>query len=226
MLRNFLSLTLLVAFTFSPAPSIAAPILNRGAPAGADILIYPDHTDPNLYYINPTSLSMALDERSVPLFSYVEFFTDKKGGWGSTVSGLMQVLMKPSVNEREVEAAKVALREINPAAVFSALPFNESRIQITPSLERLILPGSCSHRGGVVGQIQECSVNLTPMGVRVFRPKLKGGIVIALQFEYTISGVLQRADGGFESASLPMGVGGYIGGPSLKAHPELFRFMR
>ncbi len=217
------SLLSLIIFALG-STAYAAPILNRGTPAGAGILIYPDHLDKNLYYLNPTSIGMARDEKGVPLFSYTEYFAQIS--WGAPYSAIIQVMMTPTVNSELVQKAQESIKILNPNAVFSALPFHESHIILTPDLKKLINPNSCTHRAGVMGQLQDCTIDLTPAGRRVIRPMLLRGMILSVQFEYTISGMNEKPDGTFEAAEASMGVGGYIGGPELSQHPELFRFIR
>jgi hypothetical protein len=217
------TLTLLSATLLFGTDAHAVPVLNRSAPAGTNLVVFPDHQDPNLYYVNPTQLRLARNASGVPEFSYFEF---KVGSWPSRTEGSIQSLLVPSVDNEQVEAAKDMIRRTNPAAVFAALPFHEAHLTMTSKLEGMVYPNSCAHRAGVMGQTQSCSIRLTSAGVRTLRPMLRKGVTIALQFEYLISGFIVNADGTFQATEMPMAIGGQLGGKELADHPELFRFRR
>lgn len=218
-MKNFVLLIATLTF-LNGASAHAAPVLNRGTPAGDNIVMYQDHLNPNLYYINPTSMRMVIDDQGVPLFSYTEFY--ETSGWLKKRSAMIQVMLATDVDSNKIDEAKASILKSNPGATFTAMPFESSMLVGTNDIGLLVKNEACNHRGGLVGQLQDCTLVLTPKGRRAILPNLMSGRPLALHFDYSIRGVIQNADASYSDTAISLGIGGFIGGPELANHPELF----
>lgn len=210
-----LSLGILLGL-ISMSTAFALPVLNKNTPGAEDVTVFPDHADPNLYYLAPTVFVVSKTEQGVPNFSYMEFRTN------GTKHAIVQSTLKPSFSYASLEAAKVRIRGINPNAQFTALPFEKSEVNFVGSLKPLVWQSDCQHAAGTVGDEQTCAFELNRQGIRVMRPMLKKGLTITTQFVYSVNGVQQDANGSYTNQENTYQVAGRIGDRELASFPELF----
>lgn len=210
-------ITLAALLSFAAPAAFALPVLNKNTPGAETVTVFPDHSDPNLYYTAPTVFTISKNEAGVPNFSYIEYLT---GGYRRA---FIQATLRPNFTYSEMEKAKQNILAINPSARFTALPFEKASVSFTDSLKVLMVDSDCQHPAGTVGDEQTCAFHLRNQGVKVLRPMLKKGLAITTQFVYTINGVRQNADGTYVNQFNTYQVAGRIGGPDLAAHPELFQ---
>jgi hypothetical protein len=215
-MKKLITVTLLLGLA-SAGSAMALPVLNANTPGAETVTVFPDHSDPNLYYTAPTVFTVSKNEAGVPNFSYIEYLTS---GYRRA---FIQATLRPNFTDSEMEKAKQNILAINPAARFTALPFEKASVSFTDSLKVLMVESDCQHPAGTVGDEQTCAFHLRNQGVKVLRPMLKKGLAITTQFVYTINGVRQNADGTYENQFSTYQVAGRIGGPDLAAHPELFQ---
>lgn len=215
-MKKLITLTMLLGLA-SAGSAMALPVLNKNTPGAETVTVFPDHSDPNLYYTAPTVFTISKNEAGVPNFSYIEYLTN---GYRRA---FIQATLRPNFTYSEMEKAKQNILAINPAARFTALPFEKASVSFTDSLKVLMVESDCQHPAGTVGDEQTCAFHLRNQGVKVLRPMLKKGLAITTQFVYTINGVRQNADGSYENQFNTYQVAGRIGGPDLAAHPELFQ---
>lgn len=215
-MKKLIILSMLLGLA-STGSAPALPVLNANTPGAETVTVFPDHADPNLYYTAPTVFTVSKNEAGVPNFSYIEYLTS---GYRRA---FIQATLRPNFTYSEMEKAKQNILAINPAARFTALPFEKASVSFTDSLKVLMVESDCQHPAGTVGDEQTCAFHLRNQGVKVLRPMLKKGLAITTQFVYTINGARQNADGTYENQLNTYQVAGRIGGPDLAAHPELFQ---
>jgi hypothetical protein len=201
----------------SATSSYALPVVNKNAPGAENITVFPDHLDPNLYYLAPTVFVISKQESGIPNFSYMEFRAN------GVRHALVQTTMKPDFTYSQLEIAKNRIREINPKAQFAALPFENSSVNFLGSMKQLVARSDCQHTAGTVGDEQTCAFELFRKGIKVMLPMFTKGLTITTQFLYEVNGVRQNADGSYTNQKNAYQVAGRIGGPELANYPELFR---
>lgn len=136
---------------------------------------------------------------------------------------LLQATLKPYFDESDFSQAKAKILKSNPKAIFTGLPFIESRVLFGDLLGRLIESSECDHHAGVLGEEQVCSFILNSKGVKVFRAQLSRGLALTLELEFTVNGVIQTPSGGFESKLNTYRMAGRIGSAELAKYPQLFQ---
>jgi hypothetical protein len=214
-MRTILSFTVLFA-ALSAGQAFALPVLNANTPGAVNVTVFPDHADATLFYLAPTVFVIAKREDGVPNFSYMEY---KTNGYRRAI---VQTTLRPDFSYDEIEKAKAAILANVPAARFTSLPFEDSKVNFIGSLAPLLVDSDCQHPAGTVADEQTCAFHLRNSGVKVMRPMFKTGLTITTQFVYTINGVRQNADGTYSNHANSYQVAGRLGGPELAAHPELF----
>ncbi len=196
----------------------ALPVMNLSSPGGIDYTFFPDHQNPNLYYVAPNRISLA-NRGGLPEFSYVEYWQNEAR------HATIQALIQPVYEQERLERSKQGVLAINPNAVFAHLPLASSRV-VFSGLRAFIVSSACEHNAGHAFDLQSCIVSLNNRGRMVFRNLLKIGNAINIQYEYKVAGVAQQADGSFIDSERIYQISGAIGGPELALHPELFRDAR
>ncbi len=91
------------------------------------------------------------------------------------------------------------------------------------NLRPLVASASCDHQAGTAFDQQSCVINLNHRGRRSLRALFRSGMSLAVNYEYTVRGVYRTAEGTYVDVTPVYGITGFIGGPELNAHPELFR---
>jgi hypothetical protein len=213
MKKIFFLLTALL----SSGSAFALPVLNANTPGAETVTVFPDHENPNLYYMAPTVFVVSKNEAGVPNFSYIEYLTH---GYRRA---FIQTTLRPDFTYADMEKAKQQILAFNPKAQFTALPFESASVAFSNSLKVLLVESDCQHPAGTVGDEQTCAFHLRNQGVKVLRPMLKRGLAITTQFVYQINGARKNADGSYSNQVNTYQVAGRIGGPDLAAHPELFQ---
>ena len=196
----------------------ALPVLNMNTPGAEMVTVFPDHQNKSLYYLAPTVYVVAKDANNLPSFSYMEY----RSSSGSR-RAVLQATLRPDFTYAMIEAAKAEIRKSNPQAQFTALAFEDTRVEFTDSLKDLLLGSDCKHKAGTVADEQTCAFKLNSTGIRVLKPMLKTGLAITTQFLYKINGVSVDADGKYTNKVNVYQIAGRIGGPEYANHPELFR---
>lgn len=211
-------LFLLISFLGLSAPLgvQAVPIMNENAAYSDRVTFYPDHKDPQLFYIAPNVLSVCLDGEGVPRFAYNDL--SRGGGY----HGIVQMTLCARYDQANLEAAKANLVTRVPGAHFTVLPFSKSKIVFNKVLQPYIVKEFCGHIAGSVNDEQTCSFRLNSLGRRVFLRQVRQRVALTMQYEYTVDAFIRKADGSLASEAIHLGIAVRIGGEELKAHPELF----
>ena len=218
MNKTKILLTLAALFVMNCLSSVsqAVPVLNENAAQSGLITIFPDHADPALFYVAPNVLSLCLDEKLVPRFSYQDLRT------GGSLNGIVQMTLCARYSQADFDNAKKGILARIPKARFSALPFASSQVKFNTVLTPFIVKEFCTHPAGMVGDEETCSFRLNSVGRKVFMRQIRDRVAMTMEYEYTVGGFLRKPEGGFESRNTTFGVAVRIGGEELKAHPELF----
>lgn len=183
--------------------------------------IYADHNDPNRFYIAPNYFSLASSEKNRPLFSYTEYRR-----YIFNKVAIVQMVIKPFIDEVDIQDAVDEIRKTKPKAQFFSIPFLASELEMGDELHELIEEQNCHHKAGLVGQEQACRFVLSPKGRDVFLANLKsGGLMLTFNFIYSFSGFLRTADGGLRDTELTHGLSFRLTGDQLKPYPELIKKM-
>lgn len=204
---------------FLSAQSLAIPVINENVANSGVMTIYPDHQDPNRYYIAPNVAMIAKNSKGVPVFSY---YDTRKSFWKPI--GIMQMTLVPAYTHDEFESAKAAILAKNPNAVFSGVPFVRSELALTGDLPSIFSDNRCNHIAGLIGQQQSCVLELTNNGRYLFAKAIKHRLLFTtLQFEYTLQAVRLRADGKYEDTEITHGIAVVIDGDQLADYPKLIQ---
>jgi hypothetical protein len=199
--------------------SAAIPVVNENVANSGVITIYPDHKDPNRYYIAPNIVMIAKTSRGIPVFSY---FDTRKSFFKPI--GIMQMTLVPAYTHDQFESAKAAILIKNPNAVFSGVPFVKSELTLTGDLPSIISANRCNHIAGLIGQQQSCVIELTNNGRYLFRKSIKNRLLFTtLQFEYTIHAVRLLADGTYQDTEMTHGIAVVLDGDQLADYPQLIQ---
>ena len=198
-----------------------APIINDNAAINSGfITMYPDHKDPNHFYLAPNVVTIAQDEYGRPNFTFTEY----KNNIFSAKRGIIQMTLLPAYRNEDFEQAKQIVLTKNPKAYFSALPFIRSELKLTGDIDPLIEDQQCNHVAGLVGQEQSCVIMLSPLGRKTFLNAVnQKKIFMTLQFKYEIEGFIEIDQGKYESQTVKFGVGAIIDGKLIAGHPELIK---
>ena len=214
-MKKQISFALLAACVIS-SQAHAVPVMNENSSVSQNTTIFPDHADPNVFYIAPNVISLCLDQDNTPRFSYQDWNT--RAG----TNGIVQMTLCARYHDAELAAAKADLLSKHPAARFIALPFTASRISFDTVLAPLILKDFCSHTAGMVGDEQSCSFRLGPQGRRVFLKQVRSRLALTMQYYYSVAGFIRLPSGAFAPFASDFGIAVRVGGEELKNHPELF----
>lgn len=197
----------------------AVPVVNENVANRGMIMIYPDHVDPNRYYIAPNVVKISMNEFGVPNFSYDEY---RKNFF--RLIGVIQMTLSPAYTQADLLSAEEEILKKNPKAEFSGLPFIDSSLDLTGDLPQIIDSHECDHKAGVIGQEQSCSMILTSRGRNLFLSAFqRRTIFTTLQFEYSFAGVVKLADGTFRDQLIQHGIAVRIDGGQLAPFPELVK---
>lgn len=216
-------LGVLLSALFSAGQAGAVPVVNENRADSGVITIYPDHADPNRFYVAPNIVLIAR-ENDVPMFSYHEVRADVPIFWPfSNPVAVLQMLLIPTYTRPELEAAKAKILAANPAAQFSGLPFVSSDLAMSGETPLLIKENQCSHGAGLVEQQQACNMILTERGRTVFKRAMKNrGLFTTFQFTYQFSGFARLPDNTFREQMITHGLAARIDGDQLAKFPQLF----
>ena len=196
----------------------AVPIMNRNeAGSSTYITIYPDSHNKDLFYVAPNSFVISKNEAGRPNFNYIELSQN----WFQK-KAIIQMTLTAAYNQDDIENTFNGIKEKNPNAVFTSLPFSKSNLSTTGPLKGLVEENHCDHIAGVVGQEQACSFVLTPKGRSAFLKAIqKKALFTTLQFDYTVDAFVQLPDGGYEIRQFTHGVGALVDGAMLAEFPHL-----
>jgi len=211
----------LFGMTAAVSSANAVPVMNENASVSRNTTIFPDHADPNVFYIAPNVISLCIDGDKVPRFSY----QDLEVRFGT--QGIVQMTLCAQYNELDLAAAETALIAKSaaaklPAPRFVALPFVSSAVVFDPVLKPFIVKEYCSHTAGMVGDEESCSFRLNSQGRRVFLRQVHDRLSMTMQYEYQVAGFLRKPDGSYAPENTIYGIAVRFGGEDLKNHPELF----
>lgn len=197
----------------------AVPIVNENVANFGVITIYPDHADPNRFYVAPNVVTIGIDAQGLPIASYHEYTSIE--GYSRA---LLQMTMTAAYTREEFEAAKNAILAKNPAAQFSGVPFVGSRLVLNGQIKDLIKQNECNHIAGLIGQEQSCTLLLNLRGRNAFRDAVrKKKVFLHLQFEYTVKAFTKNAAGGLDNFDLTHGIAARISGEQLSKVPDLLK---
>jgi hypothetical protein len=197
---------------------LALPVLNANAAINSSLTIYPDDTNPNLFYTVPQFMGLCRDEKGNPIFSYTEF----SEGFLRPTDGVMMTTMCEREDLKLLNAAKDNIRAANPQAQFAPVPYLTSSVSFSNSVfEKLIKQNSCSHSAGVVGQEESCAVEFSQAGKDEFLRALRSGLGIVLQFQYTVQGCTKTPTG-YTAYTQAVGVAARISKDDFSGHLEKY----
>lgn len=197
----------------------AVPIVNENVANYGIITMYPDHADPNRYYIAPNVVTLALDGAGLPVLSYNEYVTNE--GYSRA---MLQMNLTAAYTRTELEEAKNAILAKNPNAQFSGLPFSESVLQFTTPIKELIKQNDCNHVAGLIGQEQGCVIILSLRGRNIFRDSVRRKkLFVTLQFVYKVKAFIKNAAGALEDYEIKHGIAARIHGEQLALIPDLLK---
>ncbi|MBC7371218.1 MAG: hypothetical protein H7326_06620 [Bdellovibrionaceae bacterium] len=210
---------LVFCFQILSYAAFAVPIVNENV-ANSDVMtIYPDHADPHRFYVAPNVVMIAKNDKAVPLFAYTEY----RRGLSSRV-GIVTMTLVPAYTRDELEKAKADILVKDPAAIFSGVPFIESKLELTGILPELIEKNDCNHVAGLIGQEQSCSFVLTGRGRVLFLKALeRRTLFLTLQFQYSVQALIRKADGTLGDQVITHGIAVRIDGDQLSKYPHLIR---
>ena len=181
------------------ATSYAAyPVVDAvaGLPYPELITVYPDDTDPNLYYFVPTSLTYVYEKQpngtSRPRLG-VQY-------WGLTgpdvdgAGGNLAFSVQPTIDKGQVSAVADALTKVKPAAryayptlVSSSMEMILNGVFVTPNQDKT---APTSTVGGTVDATQGFAIGLSRIGARAFAQGIApDSDVFAARYSYTFTGV-------------------------------------
>lgn len=226
--RWVLSVGTLASLILSSNSAKAVPVVNENRADSGVITIYPDHADPNRFYVAPNIVLIAR-EKEIPMFSYHEVPGDGPQFWPFKKKpiAILQMLLVPTYTREELEFAKAKILAANPAAQFSGLPFVSSDLMMSGETPLLIKENHCSHGAGLVEQQQACSMVLTERGRTVFLRAMKNrGLFATFQFTYQFSGFARLPDNTFREQLITHGLAARIDGDQLAKFPQLFSRLR
>lgn len=223
LVRSFLVLGTLISLVMSVKPAWAVPVVNENRADSGIVTIYPDHADPNRFYVAPNIVLIAR-EGEVPMFSYHEVRADVPVFWPfAKPVAVLQMLLVPTYTREELEVAKAKILAANPAAQFSGLPFVSSDLMMSGEAPLLIKEHKCSHGAGLVEQQQACSMVLTERGRSVFKRAMNNrSLFTTFQFTYQFSGFARLPDNTFREQMITHGIAARIDGDQLAKFPQLF----
>jgi hypothetical protein len=178
--------------------------------------MYPDSEDPNLYYVGPNSYVIAKETSGVPEFSYVEI----ADFWG--VKALVQTVMAAAYDLTDIAQVESVITTANPQARFTGIPFVSSQVKFGTLLAPFVERNDCTHRGGTIEGQESCNFTLTDKGRLALRENFERGLTLNMEYDYTVDGVLQQANGTYQPQTLTLGVAGKIGSAELASFPQLF----
>lgn len=225
-MKIFLILTIMFCLYLN---AHAVAVLNENVANSGVMTIYPDHADPNRFYIAPNIVRVSQGNHGKPVFSYYELakgeYSIISGGKPrkgyTAIESILQLTLAPAYTRLEFEEAKQQILRKNPKAEFSGIPFVHSELALTGLIESLIERADCNHQAGLIGQEQSCTVLLSDFGRKAFLTDIhKQRIFLTLQFEYTILAVIKKADGTFQDQQIVLSVAGLIHGEQLAPYPE------
>jgi len=211
-------LPMIVALCLPILNAKALPIFNLNAPNAGNRILYPDSQNPNQYYYAPNFLVSSYDPSGSPKFVYTEYKTSLLGGR----SAIVQTTMHPAVDQIALDAAEKRVLEINPHAVFSALPYLYSGIKLSGELHQLIESQDCDHTAGSIFDDISCVFRLTRRGRTVLLNSLRSPSGVVVDFIYEISGVVEQADHSYINQNIELTATGHIGGFSEKSCPQCY----
>jgi hypothetical protein len=217
--------TLLLSFLFlqiaTPLKSFALPVLNENVANSGVLTIYPDHKNPNQFYIAPNVAMIAKNSNGVPIFSYY----DTRKSLFKPI-GIMQMTLVPAYTLDDLNQAKAAILAKNPNAIFSGVPFIKSELALTGELKSIISDNQCQHLAGLIGQEQACVLELNNNGRYVFAKSIQNKLLFTtLQFNYSIQAVTSKADGSYADMDAVFGIAVRIDGDQLSQYPQLMQFL-
>lgn len=224
VLKSILILGTAAVITAKTNPAQAVPVTNENRADAGVITIYPDHADPNRFYVAPNIVLIAR-ENDVPMFSYNEVRADVPFFWPfAHPVGILQMLLVPTYTRDELEVAKAKILKTNPSAQFSGLPFISSELAMSGETPLLIKENQCSHGAGLIEQQQSCSMVLTERGRKVFRRSVRNKMLFTtFQFTYQFSGFARIPDNTFREEVITHSIAARIDGDQLAKYPQLFK---
>ncbi len=212
-------LPLVLGLQLTSIMGLALPVVNENVANSGVLTIYPDHKDPNRFYIAPNVAMIAKNSRGIPVFSYY----DTRKSLFQPI-GIMQMTLVPSYTLESLEVAKLSILAKNPKAVFSGVPFIRSELALTGSLKSLFSDSRCNHIAGLIGQEQSCVIELTNNGRYLFAKAIRHKLLFAtLQFSYSIHAVRLRANNTYEDIEISHGIAVRIDGEQLSQYPHLIQ---
>jgi hypothetical protein len=213
--------TILMALLFVQT-AYALPILNKNAAGiGSNIIIWPDHADPNHFYFAPSTIALS-ESRGEKAFSFIEYKTGcNRFGRKCSSKAMLSSLLKACFLQEDLEAAQNEIRKTKPQARFAVVPMLNGKVEFSQSLIPFIDNHSCSPFTAQASDEIPCSLTLNDKGIRTLKPILLEGKVLPMKFNYEILGVHEIDGKKYLDAKLDLGLAVQIGGELTINHPDL-----
>lgn len=163
------------------------------------ITVYPDDSDPNLYYFVPTSLSFVYEKKtdgSLRPRLGVQY-------WGITgpdvdgAGGNFAFSVQPAIDKAKVDAVVAELKKTKPNARFAYPALVSSRMDLIINgqlvSDRQDKNTPLSTTGGTVDATQAFAIGLSRLGARVFsQGAAPDSDVFAARYTYKFTGIAKR----------------------------------
>ena len=185
----------------SPNAHAAYPILDAvaGLPYPELITVYPDDSDPNLYYFVPTSLSFVYEQKSDGTqrprlgVQYWGITGPDPDGAGANLAFSVQ----PTIDATKVKQVATQLTKANPHARYAFPTLVKSRMDVILNgqfvADNQDKSSPTSAAGGTVDATQGFAIGLTRIGARAFAQGVApDSDVLAARYTYTFTGVAKR----------------------------------
>ena len=212
---------LILSMCLAASTAHAVPVLNQNMAAdGTNIVIWPDHENPDHFYYAPSIVHLAKRASEVK-FHLMKYRTGcTVVGIGCRTKAMINALLVADYHS-DLEKAQQGIRRLRPQARFSTIPMFDGKVKFPPTVKAFIDQHDCSPNSGQPVDEIPCSLTLNKRGIRNLVPFLAEGKVMAFQFTYRIEGVNSYPGTGFRVASTPYGVAVALGGEELRHHIDL-----
>ncbi len=172
------------------------PILDAvvGLPHPELVTVYPDNSDPNLYYFVPTSVALVREGEDVRLG--VQYW----GLTGSDPAGVGAALtfsVEPAYDNVKVDEVAEHLKTVNKDARFAFPALTKSKMEVVlngaffPDKQDTTKP--MSTKGGTVDATQAFSIALNGVGARAFAQGVaEDSDVLGARYTYSFLGIEKR----------------------------------
>lgn len=213
----------LILTLFFVHSAYALPVFNKNAAGlGSNIIIWPDHLDPNHFYFAPSTIAHS-ELKGDKAFSFIEYKTGcNRFGRNCSTKAMLSSILKAQFQQMDLESAQNEIRKTKPLARFAVVPMLNGRVEFSQSLLPFIDNHSCSPYTAQASDEIPCSLTLNFKGIRTLKPMLMEGKVLPMKFQYEILGLQEIEGGKYVDAKIDLGLSVQIGGDITVNHPDLY----